>query len=165
MGRIGTGSLSCRGILISRRKSSRNRRKVFSSAVEPAIISHSWTNRNSSDRQNTNFAGYVREESAGCTSRTVGALPGYYNGCAAVPGRTRPGERDGGSVVYGRTTRCHKVDWAPIQSWAGTRLPLSGISGDQRAVTSQGARTLGKRRRSLRGEDGSFAQNSGMECN
>lgn len=44
-GRVGSGSFSCRGILISRRKSSRKRRKVFSSAAQPAIISHSWTDR------------------------------------------------------------------------------------------------------------------------
>lgn len=39
-GRIGSGSFSSSGGLISRRKSSRNLRKVFSSVADPAISSH-----------------------------------------------------------------------------------------------------------------------------
>lgn len=41
-GRIGGGTSSWRGGLISRKKSSKNLLKVFSSLAEPAIASHSW---------------------------------------------------------------------------------------------------------------------------
>ncbi|KAI9531942.1 hypothetical protein NQZ68_036748 [Dissostichus eleginoides] len=86
-GRSGGGSLSCRGILISRRKSSRNRRKVFSSAIEPAIISHSWTDSDNSSRQCTNFSGLRRRRRR--KRRGVGTLSraraDYLNECE-LPG-------------------------------------------------------------------------------
>lgn len=41
-GRIGRGPSSWRGGFISRKKSSKNLLKVFSSLAEPAIASHSW---------------------------------------------------------------------------------------------------------------------------
>lgn len=41
-GRIGRGTSSWRGGFISRKKSSKNLLKVFSSLAEPAIASHSW---------------------------------------------------------------------------------------------------------------------------
>ncbi|KAI4813677.1 hypothetical protein KUCAC02_002910 [Chaenocephalus aceratus] len=87
-GRSGGGSLSCRGILISRRKSSRNRRKVFSSAIEPAIISHSWTDSDNSSRQCTNFSG-LRRRRRRRKRRGVGTLSraraDYLNECE-LPG-------------------------------------------------------------------------------
>ncbi|TWW75312.1 hypothetical protein D4764_14G0013150 [Takifugu flavidus] len=107
-GRIGTGSLSCRGILISRWKSSRNRRKVFSSAAEPAIISHSWTDRDSSDGHNSNlpsYGGIVSADHTDGASGAVGALPGYSGAGRASSLTGRPDGVSGMVVMsYGCTT-------------------------------------------------------------